>query len=76
MFYKLRVKYRARIKTFLFNLILLYEKKKNIYLSNYSFDLWEREKVIEKKLFYFAMYVNHRNGYSDFNINSSTKKIN
>lgn len=54
----------------------MYEKKKNIYLSNYSFDLWEREKVIEKKLFYFAMYVNHRNGYSDFNINSSTKKIN
>lgn len=51
-------------------------KKKNIYIFRIILSIYEREreKVIEKKLFYFAMYVNHRNGYSDFNINS--KKIN
>lgn len=52
--------------------------KKKIYIFRIIFyeREREREKVIEKNLFYFAMYVNHRNGYSDFNINSSSKKIN
>lgn len=44
---KLRVKYRVRIKTFLFNLILSIVKKKSFEL----FTIYEREKVIEKKLF-------------------------
>lgn len=44
---KLRVKYRVRIKTFLFNLILSIAEKKSFEL----FTIYEREKVIEKKLF-------------------------